>query len=145
MDWPPNINLSGVPWWAAFALMLLTFVATKGVDAILRVRKAKLEERQYEFGETKEGYQALIAELKEQVKELKGNVATVLAELREVRAAHINCEVGQAELRGEMNVMKEKLAALERHDRNNADHVKGVNAAIAKIDPSAAAELLPKT
>ncbi|HEX7768141.1 MAG TPA: hypothetical protein VF443_15615 [Nitrospira sp.] len=118
MEWLADygFSLSGIPWWAAFALAIATFFATKGIDAALKWRKANQEERQYEDGETKEGYKALIAELKEQVKELKGTHATILAELKEVRAAHINCEIGQAELRGDLNVMKEKIAALERHE-----------------------------
>ncbi len=124
MDWLQGIRLDGVPWWAAFALMLLTFAATKGIDALIKLWKVKQEERQYADGQTKEGYVALIADLKEQVKELKGNVQSVLAELKDVRAAHINCEINHAELRGIVNVLNEKVSRLEGHDKANADNTK---------------------
>lgn len=143
MEWLSDygFTLAGLPWWAGFVIALLTFTATKGIDAVLKLWKAKLEERQYEDGLTKEGYQALIADLKEQVKELKVNVQTVLAELKEVRAAHINCEIGHAELRGELNVMKEKVSKLERHEEKNVEHQKKL-AQIVKEETGKAPEIV---
>ncbi len=72
-------------------------------------------------------------------------MASMLAELKDVRTAHINCEIGHAELRGLVNVLNEKVSRLEGHDKANIDQVKGTIAAIVKIDPSAAVDLLPKS
>ncbi len=121
IDWITGIAAKA-DGWTVVVVLLIGAVARELVPAWLKWKGANLEERKYTDGETKEGYQALITDLKEQVKELKANVATVLSELKEVRAAHITCEVGQAELRGEMNVMKEQMAAIHRHEKANSDN-----------------------
>ena len=134
-------SLSGLPWYAAAAIIVLSVLCTKGIDALLKLRKSKLEERQYEDGQAKAAQDALVAELKEQVKELKADMSGMLSELKDVRTAHTKCEVQQAELRGELNVMKEKVARLESHDEANRQNKAVLKDALKKVDPDAAADI----
>lgn len=143
MDWLANIGFSaaGFPWWAAFIVVLLTVLSTKVVDAWLRLRKSGMEERQYEDGEAKTARDQLVEQLKLQVKDLKADMQTVLSELKQVRTAHVNCEVAQAELRGEVAVLREKISALERHDAANTENAKKL-AKIVKEETGKAPEIV---
>src|SRR5687767_12078524 len=91
-------HISGLPWVATFVLILLTLFCSKGIDAAIRWRRNTLELRQYMDGKTKEGYVALIEELKNRIIKLESDIGDVLGELRESRAAHTRCEVEQAAL-----------------------------------------------
>ena len=126
MEWFTDIasSLSGLPWWAVLIVVLLSVALTKGVDALLKIWRAKLDERQYDDAHEKPAQDALVAELKGRIEKLEGLVDKQSDKLDATTRAHANCEVEQERLRGELNVMKEKVAALERHDRVNQEQVK---------------------
>lgn len=137
-------HIAGLPWVATFIVIVLTLLLNKGVDKLIGWRKASFEERQYEDGQTKEGYRALIEELKNRIVKLETDFREVIGELKDSRAAHSKCEVQQAELRGKletqserMNAMQLKLEALERHEKVQVEHTKVINEAIKQIDPTA--------
>lgn len=133
MEWFTNIasSLSGLPWWAVLIVVLLSVALTKGVDAVLKIWRAKLEERQYEDAHEKPAQDALVAALNDRIEKLERVVDKQSDKLDATTRAHANCEVEQEKLRGELNVtrgelnvMKEKVAALERHERVNQEQVK---------------------
>lgn len=135
---------SGLPWWAAFVVAMATLAVTKGIDAAIRWRRSRLDERQYIDGETKAGYQALIEELKNRIDKLELAVGSALGELKDARLAHAKCEVEQAALKGKlevqaerMNTMQEKLDALVRHEKVQFTHVENIKQRIKEIDPNA--------
>lgn len=141
MEWISGVNLAGLPWWAVFVIALLTFAATKGIDALIRWRKNRMEERQYDDGQAKAWGEALIEELRNRIEKLEGIVEKQNGKLDTATAAHAKCEVEQERLRGELNVMKEKVARLESHDQKNAEHVAGFKEALKQIDPEAATKV----
>lgn len=137
MEWIGNLPSYGLPWWAVFVLMLLTWLSKYGIDSWVRYRKAELEERQYDDGETKAGYQALVTELKNRIEKLEGIVDRQSTKLDAATEAHAKCEIEQERLRGELNVMKEKVAALERHDKANAQNVEQLKQAVQEVEKNA--------
>jgi chromosome segregation ATPase len=136
MEWFTHIasSLSGLPWWAVLVVVLLSVALTKGVDALLKIWRAKLEERQYDDIHEKPAQDALVAELKGRIEKLEGLVDKQSDKLDAATKAHANCEIEQEKLRGELNVMKVKVAALERHDQANKEHVKVVEEAVKAIE-----------
>lgn len=140
MDWLTNIGLtlSGLPWWAAAVIALITVVATKGVDAALKWRAANLEERKYGDGEAKMAREALVQELKKQVQSLCEEVNELSKKLEASNAAHAKCEVAQATLQGKLDAQAERMNAMQiqinsllKHDAANKENTKQL-AAIVK-------------
>lgn len=132
MEWFTNIasSLSGLPWWAVLIVVLLSIACTKGVDALLRIWGARLEEKKYDDAHEQTGYDALVAELKSRIEKLEGLVDKQADKLDAATKAHANCEVEQAKLRGELDVMKEKVSRLETHDQANQENKKVLNHAV---------------
>ena len=142
MEWLDQIKNLSLPWYATVPIVVLTIICTKGITAYLAYRKSLLEERQYDDGQTKAGYEALIAELKNRVDKLEGLVDKQAMKLDAATAAHAKCEVNCAELRGELNVtrgelnvMKEKVSRLEAHDKANKENVEKLKAVVIEETP----------
>jgi predicted nuclease with TOPRIM domain len=142
-DWVTHIGGLGLPWFATAAIILLTVLSTKGVDALLKWRKSILEERQYVDGHQQLVHDALVEELKTRIEKLESIVDKTSEKLERATVAHVKCEIEQERLRGELNVMKLKVERLENHDKRNTEHVEGlknvlVEKAVSKImDPPA--------
>jgi chromosome segregation ATPase len=141
MEWITNIASYGLPWWAVFIVILLTWLSTKGVDAWIKFRKTRLEERQYEDVQVREVHTALEAELRKQIEELRTDFRAVLEELKQARADHVDCKLEQERLRGHVALLQEKVARLEGHDKRGEEHIKSLRDAVKQIDPEAAAKL----
>ncbi len=131
--WLTQIGFSaaGLPWWAAFIIILITVLATKGVDAYLKWRNANLDERKYDDGEAKTAREQLAKELKDRVEKLEKIAESQQSELSATHAAHAKCEVEQAKLQGRfdtqterMNAMQIQIDGLLRHDQTNKENTK---------------------
>ena len=124
MEWFTSIasSLSGLPWWAVLLVVLLSIGFTKGVDAILKLMNFGMDKQKYEDAKHQIEEDALVAELKNRIDKLESIVEKTSAKLDVATAAHTKCEIEQERLRGDLNVMKEKVAALERHDVANKEH-----------------------
>lgn len=140
--------LSGLPWQGTLVIAVITVLCTKGIDALLRWRKSQLEERQYDDGQTKAGYDALVEALNQRIDELAKEVAEVKREAREDRltasraladekAAHADCKIAVAELRAEIRVMQKDMEALKRHEKVQVKNVENINERIKQLDPTA--------
>lgn len=114
---------AGLPWPVTAAVVALVLWWTKGVQAHLLIRKQNMEERQYGDTQNKEREEALVQELRDQIKDLKTSHAAVLVELREVRTNHAKCEIQHAELKGKLEVLEVKLNRLESHDKANKEQL----------------------
>ncbi len=132
MDEITHILSLGAPWWVTAIVVVVTVFSTKVVDGWLKIRKASMEDRQYADGTVEKGYVTLIAELKGRIDKLETIVQKQSDKLDAASAAHRKCEVEQAELKGEMKVMQEKLAALERHDKKNTEHVEQLKKVVSE-------------
>lgn len=122
MDWLPNISLAGVPWWAAFALMLLTFIATKGVDGVLKIWTFIFDREKYYDLQKKSGEDALRKAHEDRIAALESSHSSLSGKLEQSQADHLKCQIEQERLRGQVNVLNEKVARLEGHDKANQDN-----------------------
>lgn len=106
---------------------LLTLACTKGVDALLKMRKAKqeesMEDKKYEdgqealaFQEARAAYDRLLKEVEARVIALETALTNVSAELKETRKEHVACQVEQERLRGEIRVLQVQVDRLKDHD-----------------------------
>lgn len=150
MEWFTDIapSLTGLPWPAVFVVVLLTIGLTKGVTALLKYLGFGFEREKYRDGIKKQEHDALVEELKDRIDALAKEVSEVKQEAREDRltasrlladekAAHVECKIAVAELRGEVRLAQQRIAALERHDKNNIKQVEVLQESIRKIDPEA--------
>jgi predicted nucleic acid-binding Zn-ribbon protein len=130
MEWFTNIasSLSGLPWWAILLVVLLSIACTKGIEALLRVWGFQLDWKKYTDAQQKVRDDALVEELKKRIDKLESIVDTQTNKLDIATAAHTKCEIEQERLRGDLNVMKEKVAMLERHDATNKEHTEQLKA-----------------
>jgi len=142
-DWLTSIGITaaGMPWWATIALLLLAAISRELIPKLLLWKNANLQERQYDDGQVKAGYEALVAELKSRVEKLEGLVEKTNNKLDASQAAHANCQVEQEKLRGEMNVMKVEIERLKNHDEANLQNKAVLRDALKKVDPNAAADI----
>lgn len=147
MEWFTDIasHLSGLPWWAVLIVILSSIACTKGVDALLKYLGFSFEVRKYDNAQKKIERDALVEELKSRIEKLEQNSDKQSEKLDEAyrkldiaTEAHSKCEVEQEKLRGELNVMKEKVARLEDHDKANKKQVEAVKEEIAKRESSRA-------
>lgn len=119
-----------LPWPVMAVIVAAVLYWTKGIPSRLLVRKQDMEERQYEDSQDKQRKDALVTVLEEQVKELRATVSGLVAELKEVRAAHAKCEIQHAELKGKMEVMDVKLSRLEAHDTANKKNIESLQQSV---------------
>lgn len=116
------------------ASTLLTLACTKGVDALLRMRKAKADEimdgKKYEdnqavvaFQQATAAYDKLLAAFEARVETLEEALKAVNGELREARKEHINCVREQERLRGELKALQVHVDRLWKHDQANQANV----------------------
>jgi chromosome segregation ATPase len=124
MEWFGSIatSLIGLPWWAVFTIIAGSIGCTKGVDALLRIRSNRLEERMYEDEHEKARYEAVIEVLEARIEKLEGIVDKQSVKLEAASEALRKCEIEHERSRGELNVMKVKVDALERHDKQNTQN-----------------------
>lgn len=121
---------------ASAVSLLVGAFSTKVVDAWLRVRKASMEERQYEDKRTDGGYKLVIAELKARVSTLEAAMETMQKahhlELESLRKEHVECLKKQAELASDnqhnakdIDLLRGEIESLRkwRHDVANAEHL----------------------
>lgn len=136
MEWFTSIasSLSGLPWWAVLLVVLLSVALTKGVEAVLRVWGFQFDWKKYTDAQRKVKEDALVAELKLRIDKLEAAITRANEKLDTATAAHLKCEIEQERLRGELNVMKEKVSALERHDRANKEQVAMTQEDIRKLE-----------
>lgn len=135
MEWFTSVagSLSGLPWGAVLVVILVSIACTKGVDALIKVWKARREDRQYDHAHEKTGYDALVEELKNRIEKLEGVVEKQSDKLDAATKAHADCEVKHALLSGQVEVMKQKIARLEDHDAANKKQKQVWDTAIEKI------------
>jgi len=136
-------SLTGLPWPAVFGIVLLTVLLTRGPGAFTTVWNFFFDREKYRDGRHKQEQDVVVTILEKRIAKLEEDFKEAISELKQTRSQHVNCEIEQERLRGQINVLTEKVARLEGHDKANADQIKGNIAAIVKIDPSAAADLLP--
>ncbi len=141
MDWLPNIRLDGVPWWAAFALMLLTFLATKGVDGVLKIWMFIFDREKYFDTQKKSGEDALRKAHEDRIAALENSHLALTGKLEKTEAEHVKCQIEQERLRGQVNVLNEKVERLEGHDKNNIENTKKL-AEIVKKETGKAPEIV---
>jgi hypothetical protein len=150
MEWLTNLlpALNKFPWWVGALLIGFGMFATTGINALLRYLGFGFELEKYRDGRKEKQESALVTELKDQVKELRADLQTVLSELKTVREKHTDCEIKQATLQGKfeaqaerMNAMQIQIDGLMRHDQANKENKAVLKDAIKKFDPEAAADL----
>lgn len=130
---------------------LLGVVLTKGVDAIIKLRKSKqegiMEERKYEDSQAKDAYhqattayEKLLLQFEVRVTVLESANRTINEELKNTRAElkasrdeHANCMVAQETLRGELKALQIHVNRLWTHDQNNKENVKKIEQHIEEI------------
>lgn len=114
--------------------MILGVLCTKGVDALLKMRKAKseehMEEKKYEdgqeavaFQQATAAYEKLLAAFESRVQTLETALQAVTVELKESRKEHTNCAVEQERLRGEIKVLQIQVDRLKDHDLRNQQQI----------------------
>lgn len=124
------------------ASTLLTLACTKGVDALLRLRKARqeevMEDRKYDdsqeavaFKEATAAYKMLIQAFEVRVHALETALAEVNAELKETRSNYVKAIMESAELRGELKVYVERFFA---HDENNKKHLEVLTEKLQQVE-----------
>jgi hypothetical protein len=152
-------SLTGMPWYAAAFLILLSVLCTKGVDALLKLQRSRFEEQQYEDSEVKSAREALVQELKQRIEKLEQAISNMQAAyqaerisnssmLAEERAAHAKCQLDREQLRGDLRVQHERLNTIQlqldrllKHDERNEENVKGLKEAVKHLDIEAATKL----
>lgn len=139
--------------WDATTIVAVTTAVNATIGALiaayLKLRSVQSEDEKAEDDKIKSARSELVEQLRQQVKELKGEVQSVLSELKDVRAERTKCEIEQAKLQGKldtqserMNTMQIQIDGLLKHNKNNVDHVRGLQQAVVHIDPSTAPDLL---
>lgn len=140
---------------------LLTLAATKGVDAIIRLRKSKtdniMEERKHEDVQAKEfyaqataAYQLLIQQFEARVAVLEAANLKTDAELKATRAdlmksrdEHANCMIGQESLRGDLKALQVHVDRLWSHDKAGKEQLALTQANIKALESVVATPALP--
>ena len=100
--WTPTEIATLVGILSAAITGLLTFITTKGVDAVLKVREDSRKDIAYEDKKMEEANRVLI-------KRLEGQVANIETELKSVRAEHMECIRNHAKLEGQLAAMSSEL------------------------------------
>jgi hypothetical protein len=114
-----------------------TLACTKGVDALLRIRKAKadevMEDKKYEdsqesvaFQQATAAYDKLIAAFESRVNTLETAITTVNGKLEESSKREVACMVEQERLRGDLKALQVHVDRLWKHDQVNQANVSGL-------------------
>jgi hypothetical protein len=147
MDWFTSIagSLSGLPWWAVLLVVLLSVLATKGVDGFLKVWGFGFERQKYQDAREDKEHDALVDELKDRIVKLESAIDSIQKSfseermtaarlLAEEKAAHTKCQLEQESLRGDVRVMQEQIKGLLRHDQVNKDGLNELKAKVAVVE-----------
>lgn len=124
---------------------ILGVLCTKGVDALLKLRKAKqeelMEEKKYEdsqeavaFQQATAAYDKLLANFEARVNTLELALKEVGEELKQSRKEHVACQVEQERLRGELKALQVHVDRLWSHDKANKEHVASLETAIKQVE-----------
>ena len=160
MDWFTGLlpTLSGLPWYAAAGIIVLSILATKCVDGVLKLWRFGFDREQYFNALEQKEHDALVDELKDRIDEMAKEIAEIKRESRDERmtygkllaeekAAHSKCQIEQEQLRGDLRVQAEKLNLMQvqidrlmSHEKTNAEHARKL-AAIVKEETGKAPEL----
>lgn len=137
MDWNiTTIAAAAVAISAPFNVALGVLL-TKGVDAIVRLRKSKtdnnMEVAKHEDAQAKEAYAAamvahekLNSQFESRVKALEDSLKSTLQELKQTRDEHTKCQVEQEKLRGDLKALQVHVDRLWSHDKANKDNLDGL-------------------
>lgn len=119
---------------SAAAASIVTLLLTKGVEAVLKLRKSKLEEQQYEDDEARRAYAMLFAELTARVQSLDNDLRAV--QMRELKCIESQAKLeGRDELRAkELELLRAEVAELRkwRNEQANQDQIAVATAAAEK-------------
>lgn len=123
--------------WAAAAVAILSLVLTW----ILRYRRDRREDReQQRKGDLEEESVAIdvqrqvIAQLTARVDALEQQILAMQKAREADYALHLECVRDKEQLRGELNVVKKELEALQRHEKRNVEHIESLQSDLAKIE-----------
>jgi predicted RNase H-like nuclease (RuvC/YqgF family) len=127
------------------AIALGTFLCTRGVDALIKMRSDKREDRKLEREIEVEDESIAIGVYKDMIRELTTRVTTLeqqlltlqtanIEHLNKAHAVHLDCVKEQEQLRGEVNVLREQVERLKSHDTANQEHKKGLERVVQKLE-----------
>lgn len=113
---------------------LLTLGLTKGVDAVIRIKKAKqdrvMEDKKYEdnqesvaFQQATAAYEKLLQNFEARVNTLELALKEMSEELKASRREHVNCIVEQERLRGELKALQVHVDRLWSHDKATKEQI----------------------
>lgn len=149
-----TLSLEETGWVVAItggASTLLTLLCTKGVDALLKLRKARtdeiMEEKKYEdsqeavaFQQATAAYDKLRQALEARVATLETSLTAVNDELKTSRKEHVGCLLEQERLRGELKALRVHVERLWTHDQANKDQVAALAEGLKQVEAAKQAE-----
>ena len=136
MDWIEKIATTAIPPWAAAGLMLLAILFTKGVDALLKIKKQRVAAREQDF--THESM--LIERLSKRIDALETDIRAERDEharqLEKEHTAHMECIRKTGILEGRVNQLSLDMSEiLKRHsERNIAEIARQKDSILEKVE-----------
>jgi septal ring factor EnvC (AmiA/AmiB activator) len=122
--------------WLAAAFAILSLILTW----VLNYRKDKREDRHQERQGDMAEESVAIGVQQKVIDQLTARVGTLEQQMLAAHESHLECVRDKEQLRGELNVVKEQLEALKRHEKNNVQQIEVTKAAIAKIEAKGSGE-----
>lgn len=124
---------------------LIGVLCTKGVDAYLRIRKAKADEDMAEktydasqeaaaFQQATAAYEKLISAFEARITALETALSAVGQELQVTRKQHLEAVIEQERLRGELKALQVHVDRLWSHDSANKQNVDGLKAKVQEVE-----------
>lgn len=139
MEWFTNLlpALNNLPWWVVALLIFFGMLLTKGFTVLQWWSGSRFEERKYDDAKEEKEHSALVDELRNRIEKLETDFRDALTELKQAKDDHVKCQLEQERMRGEMNVMKERLDRIMAHEQRNVKQVETLKEAVKEIDPTA--------
>lgn len=136
MEWLSKLASYNLPWPAAAVIVLATVLCTKGVTALMKIRKGKYDDRQQSHARELD----LIGVLTSRLQIVEGR-------LDAEHADRIECTKSLGILQGRFDQIKEDMdatvdAAITRHDARNKQHTEQLKRLVAEKEAALAIQAL---
>lgn len=109
----PQIDATTLTVLCSALTGLLTLLATKGIDAYVKWRKTNNEIEaaacQSEDERADTWAKLVIERQQKDIESLRVDVRTLVSEMNQLRAEHLQCELTQAELRAELAALRKQM------------------------------------
>lgn len=116
-------------WLTAAGVILAQLLAW-----LLKYRKDQREDRQVERKGDMEEESVAIKVQQQVIEQLTARVSSLEQQMLLAHESHLECVRDKEQLRGELNVVKEQLEGLKRHEKKNVEQIEATKQALAQIE-----------